>query len=144
MKNDDRPRRETRQRRLVYETVMKRWDHPSAEEIYKDVRKEDERISKATVYRNLKLLSESGEILHVRVAGADRYDRTLGDHVHLHCVLCGLVEDAPEGCDTAQNAFVEEKTGMRILSYRAVYEGICRACRSKTEPKKTSDRGRSR
>ena len=59
--------RNTRQRQLVLDAVRARRDHPSADQIYLDVRAVDGRISRGTVYRNLSILEESGEILHVKV-----------------------------------------------------------------------------
>ena len=49
-------RRNTKQRALVLDAVRARCDHPTAEDIYLDVRRQDDRISRATVYRNLRLL----------------------------------------------------------------------------------------
>ena len=52
--------RNTLQRRLVLETVRRMRNHPTAEEIYLAIAAENPLISEATVYRNLKLLSEQG------------------------------------------------------------------------------------
>ena len=52
--------RNTRQRQLVLDAVRARCDHPSADQIYLDVRAVDDRISRGTVYRNLKVLVEAG------------------------------------------------------------------------------------
>ena len=57
--------RNTLQRRLVLETVRRMRNHPTAEEIYLAIAAENPLISKATVYRNLKLLSEQGESLRI-------------------------------------------------------------------------------
>ena len=67
--------RNTLQRRLVLETVRRMRNHPTAEEIYLAIAAENPLISKATVYRNLKLLSEQGESLRIPIPdGADRFD----------------------------------------------------------------------
>lgn len=57
--------RNTLQRRLVLETVRRMHNHPTADEIFREISAENSLISKATVYRNLKILSEQGEILHI-------------------------------------------------------------------------------
>ena len=54
--------RMTRQRRVILEELRKVKTHPSADEIYEIVRKRLPRISLGTVYRNLEILSESGDI----------------------------------------------------------------------------------
>ena len=66
--------RNTRQRKIVLEAVQEHHDHPSADQIYLEIRAKDPRISRGTVYRNLNILSEEGQITHVKVPGADRYD----------------------------------------------------------------------
>ena len=64
--------RNTLQRRLVLETVQRMHNHPTAEEIFREISSENTLISKATVYRNLKILSEQGEIQHIPIPnGAD-------------------------------------------------------------------------
>ena len=60
-------RRNSKQRQLVLEAVKARCDHPTADQIYLDVRAQDDKISRGTVYRNLGLLSDEGQISQVRV-----------------------------------------------------------------------------
>ena len=52
--------RNTRQRKIVLEAVQEHHDHPSADQIYLEIRTKDPRISRGTVYRNLNILSEEG------------------------------------------------------------------------------------
>ena len=63
--------RETKQRQIVLEAVQAHRDHPCAEQIYEDVCKIDDKISRGTVYRNLGCLAADKKIYHVRVPGAD-------------------------------------------------------------------------
>ena len=74
--------RNTRQRKIVLEAVQEHHDHPSADQIYLEIRAKDPRISRGTVYRNLNILSEEGQITHVKVPGADRYDCRKDFHYH--------------------------------------------------------------
>jgi Fe2+ or Zn2+ uptake regulation protein len=64
-------RRNTRQRQLVLEEVRSRHDHPTAEQIFDEVHKVDEHLSRATVYRNLHLLADEGIILSIKAPGGD-------------------------------------------------------------------------
>ena len=67
--------RNTRQRALVLEAVRSLHNHPTSADVYDAVREKHPSISRATVYRNLNVLTEQGEVLHIPVAGgADRYD----------------------------------------------------------------------
>ena len=60
-------------REPVLEAVRERCDHPTADEIFADVRERAPRVSRATVYRNLRTLARDGQILTIPVAGsADR------------------------------------------------------------------------
>ena len=76
--------RNTLQRRLVLETVQRMHNHPTAEEIFREISSENTLISKATVYRNLKILSEQGEIQHIPIPnGADCFDFNNTPHYHM-------------------------------------------------------------
>ncbi len=123
--------RNTRQKQLVLETVRGHKDHPTADQIYLEVREIDEKISRGTVYRNLNQLSESGELTHVRVPSADRFDRRLDLHYHLFCINCGAVYDAPLTYHMETDSHVSEVTGFDIKRHRMVFEGICQKCQSK-------------
>jgi len=125
--------RSTRQRQLVLDAVRSRCDHPTADEIYIDVRASDSRISRGTVYRNLALLSDAGEILHVKVPGADRYDLRRGPHYHLLCTSCGAVSDLPMPYDPELDEQVSRATGCAISRHRTIFEGICPSCAEKQE-----------
>ena len=124
------PQRNTRQRRLVLDAVRARADHPCADEIYLDVRREDNKISRGTVYRNLNILAESGEITHVKVPSADRYDLRRERHYHCFCVSCGAVFDAPVSYREEYDRKVEEETGFQVLRHRTIFEGLCPQCRA--------------
>lgn len=121
-------RRDTRQKNLVLSAVRGRSDHPTAEQIYEDVHKIDDKISKGTVYRNLNLMSESGEVYHVKVSGADRFDLTTESHYHIICLKCGKVIDAPIDYVGEFDCLTEEKTGYKILRHTMVFEGFCPDC----------------
>lgn len=127
--------RNTKQRRMVYDAVMARHDHPSADDIYQDIRSRNSKISKGTVYRNLNILSEKGEIAHVKVPDADRYDSRLGKHYHMKCKACKRVFDAPMEYIEEYDTAIAAKTGFMIERHRLLFEGICSECR------KTQNRG---
>ena len=121
-------RRNTRQRQLVLDAVCARCDHPTAEDIYRDVHEQDERVSRGTVYRNLNLLDETGAIMAVRTPGAVRFDRRTDAHSHIVCRMCGRVVDAPLPYDEAADATVAAQTGFAVNSHSTVFEGVCPAC----------------
>lgn len=55
--------RNTKQREAIRENLIHRTDHPTADMIYSDIKEEHPNISLGTVYRNLAVLEELGEIL---------------------------------------------------------------------------------
>ena len=84
----------SRQREAIKEFMMTRKDHPTADVVYMNVRKEFPNISLGTVYRNLTLLSDMGELLRLRVGdGVDHFDATTTPHYHFICTDCGAVTD---------------------------------------------------
>lgn len=123
-------RRNTRQRQLVLDAVRTRCDHPTAEDIYLDVRAIDERVSRGTVYRNLNLLAETGAITTVKAPGTMRFDRRCDCHSHIVCTQCGSVADTPLPYDPTLDTSASEHTGFAISSHSIVFEGICPACRA--------------
>ncbi len=128
-KSEDKIRRNTRQKEMVLEEVRNHRDHPSASEIYECVRKIDSKISKGTVYRNLKELSLLGLINHIPVPGADRYDLRVDRHYHIMCLSCGRVDDVPVEYENALDKAVDGAGGYQITGHRTVFEGICPQCR---------------
>ena len=106
--------RNTRQRKIVLEAVQEHHDHPSADQIYLEIRTKDPRISRGTVYRNLNILSGEGQITHVKVPGADRYDCRTDFHYHLICTDCGAVCDAPFSYDPTPDKTIAAESGYRM------------------------------
>lgn len=123
--------RNTKQRGLVLDAVRARCDHPSADDIYIDVRRLDPKISRGTVYRNLSVLAEAGEIMHVRVPAADRYDLRTERHYHMFCLHCGRVTDAPIPYRDELDEGAAAATGFAVARHRTIFEGVCPECREK-------------
>ncbi|MDE7309285.1 MAG: transcriptional repressor [Lachnospiraceae bacterium] len=120
--------RNSRQRKLILDIVALRHDHPTADQIYLDVRTQDSQISRGTVYRNLGILSENGEIANVKVPAADRYDSRLDRHYHMFCTGCKRVFDVPLEYQEQYDEQVEKETGFKISRHRLFFEGLCQEC----------------
>lgn len=131
--------RNTKQRQLVLDTVREHGDHPTADQIYLDVRKKDEKISRGTVYRNLNILSEEGDILHVKVPGTDRFDRRQDLHYHLLCIRCGKVTDLEDPYDESLDRKIGQQSGYRIRRHRIIFEGVCPECQEKEKKELPKD-----
>lgn len=121
----------TEQRRIVYEIVMNACNHPTAEQIYMEAKRIKPDIAMGTVYRNLGILSENGQILHIPIIdGPDRYDKTLSPHEHMLCTGCGQVVDAHIS-DLRQ--LLAEQSGLDIGSYELNLKGICPLCKGRND-----------
>lgn len=84
----------SRQRDSIKEFLATRKDHPTADVVYMGVRQIFPNISMGTVYRNLTLLAEIGEIARLRVGdGVDHFDYDTSPHYHFVCSRCGRVRD---------------------------------------------------
>ncbi len=122
----------SRQREAVIECLRNRHDHPTADALFQTLREEDPKISLGTVYRNLGLLVELGEIRKISTGdGCERYDYITEDHYHFICNHCGRIFDL----DTKQmegihNSVVNENIAT-IDSHELTFYGICKECYKK-------------
>ena len=119
----------SRQREAIKSFLMTRKDHPTADVVYENVRKEFPNISLGTVYRNLTLLSDMGELLRLRVGdGIDHFDATTEPHYHFICKKCGSVIDLEmENLDSI-NDIAGTNFGGRIEGHVAYFYGSCNKC----------------
>jgi Fur family ferric uptake transcriptional regulator len=118
----------TKQRRVILEELRKVDTHPTADRVYAMVRKRLPRISLGTVYRNLEVLSEAGEIQKLESAGTQkRFDGNAEPHLHIRCLVCGKVADAPPGVDLPDVPGCHE-SDFHITGVRVECVGYCPNC----------------
>ena len=121
--------RMTKQRKVVLEELRKTCSHPSADELYEIVRRRMPRISMGTVYRNLEVLSELGEIQKLELSGAlKRYDGHPHRHYHIRCVQCDKVVDAPIAPLNQLEDELYNTTVFEIIGHNLEFTGLCPAC----------------
>jgi len=122
----------TVQRRVVYEALLRSADHPTADQLYHQVRRRLPAISRTTVYRVLETLVELGLAMRVPNRRAVvRYDPNTERHHHLICVVCDRVQDWEGGAmEVAPLEERDELEGYQVLDYSVVIRGICPACRA--------------
>jgi Fur family ferric uptake transcriptional regulator len=119
----------TRQRQIILEELRTVNTHPSADEVYEMVRKRLPRISLGTVYRNLEILSELGEIQKLELGGdLKRFDRNPNKHYHIRCIQCGRVDDAPIAPLNKIENELYGATVFTIIGHRLEFEGLCPRC----------------
>ena len=121
----------SRQRESIKENLMNRYDHPTAETVYLDVKKDYPNISLGTVYRNLSLLSEIGEIQKISSSnGPDRFDGNPKPHFHFFCRKCGQVTDIPCKYPIDFQSQLHDFGGM-VAEESIQFFGICETCLKK-------------
>jgi len=107
--------------------------HPTATWVYDQVRREIPNISLGTVYRDLKLLSQEGQILDIAINGTlNRFDGNTQYHHHLICEQCGRVFDViiKESTERAMVRSVAQGTGFKVTRHHHEFYGLCQDCQS--------------
>lgn len=122
----------SRQRDAVYENLLSRKDHPTAEEVFFELKKTNPSISLATVYRNLSFLKENGSIIGIP-GEVERFDADISPHCHLVCFRCGGVSDIYLGDLHELDEAAEKKSGEKILSHSVCFRGLCTKCATEAE-----------
>lgn len=119
----------SRQREAIKSFLMTRKDHPTADVVYENVRKEFPNISLGTVYRNLTLLSDMGELLRLRVGdGMDHFDADTSPHYHFICQDCGRVIDLDMDSLEAIDNIAGANFGGQIKGHVTYFYGSCENC----------------
>ena len=127
--------RMTRQRQVILEELRKVNTHPSADEVYEMVRKRLPRISLGTVYRNLEILSESGEIKKLEPGSSlKRFDGNPSEHFHIRCIRCNRIADMPMASDFEIDLADMTPTEYEILGHRLEFFGLCPHCSNHSKP----------
>ena len=123
--------RNTTQREIVYQAIRHMKGHATADMIFEGIHREYPSISKATVYRNIRILEKDRKILRISIPnGADYFEVTTDAHYHIKCTSCGRIFDAslpymPELLSREQAADGK----FTISSCSILFEGICPDCK---------------
>lgn len=129
---DARGMRSTSQRRAIIETFFSGPEHLTIEALLTQVRRRDKGIGYATVYRTLKLLTESGVAReHQFGDGLSRYelaDEATRHHDHLICKKCGSITEFEEPRIEVLQEGIAKRFGFRVESHNHEIYGTCREC----------------
>lgn len=131
MNKSDSKRRMTKQRKKILEVLRSTTSHPTADWIYEQVKEDIPNISLGTIYRNLNVLEEMGEIMELNYGSShSRFDGNPENHYHFSCLECGDVMDVeePVHCEIDRN--VEEKMGCDVDYHRMEFFGRCTKCKN--------------
>lgn len=124
--------KKSRQREAILECLKNRWDHPTADDVYKSVIEQIPNISLGTVYRNLTFLSDKNEIVRISTGlGPDHFDAITTPHCHFICKKCGAVYDIDAPLMDENFIGHIDKNFMfgDVKSYSMKFYGICKNCK---------------
>lgn len=127
-------RRNTHQRKVIYEIVKNTDIHPTADWVYEKARAIIPNISLGTVYRNLKLLTEEGYLIELEDGKQSRFDAKLEKHFHLKCSICGNIYDIDY--DKLNLTIYDES--FIVQNVKVMIEGICHKCTVRGKSEKDS------
>jgi len=116
----------TRQRKTILEIIKSSPGHITAEEIYAKAKQIMPSIAIGTVYRNLGLMEEAGEIRRLPIPDKpDKYDKSTEPHEHLICQKCGEIADL---FVSGLREYLKQQTGIEITGYDLNLRYICEKC----------------
>ena len=112
----------------IYEYLCGTKAHPSANMIYNDLKPSIPKLSLGTVYTNLKLFEDFGQVIRVaNVNGFERYDADTSEHVHFVCDECGAVIDIMDA-DIKKAKKACQMGQAKIKNIQIVLHGTCERC----------------
>jgi Fur family ferric uptake transcriptional regulator len=123
--------RSTEQRRLIIDTFFDVHEHITIDSLLKLVRAVDARVGYATVYRTMKLLSESGVVQEHKFGdGFTRYELSDEDahHDHLVCLECGKIIEFEEPQIEALQERIAKRYGFLVRAHKHEMYGLCADC----------------
>lgn len=121
----------SKQRTLLLQELQSRYDHPTADQLYLALRAKMPQISLGTVYRNLAMLDQSGQIRRIVTGSSDRFDGNVSPHYHFICTVCGCTIDL----DFPRDVTLCQRAGAsfdgRIDAHELCFYGLCSECLDK-------------
>lgn len=123
----------TRERATILEAVFKRQDHFSADDLLFHMRQDGMDVSRATLYRNLKLLCKADLLVEADFGhGHLHYERAAGSlHEHLVCKKCGAVTEVNTSRFAEAVQQVATQSGFKVEHHQLKIFGLCKKCQKK-------------
>ncbi len=122
----------TPQRLAVMGALRSRRDHPTADLIYQEVRRQLPAISFNTVYKTLEVLCQKGMVIKVNPLHAvARYDGVTGHHAHLICRQCHQIIDLDWEASEVPALPAADLHGFQIEHPSLTFWGVCPGCQQR-------------
>ena len=119
------------QRELIKTYLLNNLSHPTAEDVYNGLKKDNPNLSLATVYRNLKLLTDEGiaEVV-AAIDGKEHFDAVFQKHDHFICTKCGRIFDLGYESILTKDDYKKFGNEFEISDHKLNLYGICTACKA--------------
>ena len=119
----------SKQRESIKEYLLSTKEHPTADIIYQHVREENPKISLGTVYRNLTLLVELGEVRKISTGdGTDHFDADTSAHSHYFCRCCHRLMDV-DVTPSVEQILAASSAGIGTVEHASLlFTGVCKDC----------------
>lgn len=120
----------TETRKAVITYMVTAHHHPSAEQIYRDLKPQYPHMSLATVYNNLKVLIEHGFVTEIKLShdNTTYFDFMGHHHLHIACERCGKITDFVDVDIPHIKKEAEEQTHYKVTKTQLLIYGICTDC----------------
>ncbi len=121
----------TSQRALILNIIRQGKGHLDADEVYRQAREKQPRLSLSTVYRTLQTLKRLGliEELHFDEAHHHYEIKPPAEHHHLACLGCGHVVEFKYPLARLIKRNVSEVKDFEIINTELRMDGYCPKCR---------------
>lgn len=118
----------SKKRDIIFKEIINNKEHPTADTIYENLKKDYPNLSLGTVYRNLTQLEKNGYIKKITIPGSPvRYEPDLREHDHFVCVQCGKIVDVEKISADYFEKSLKDKD-ITILSSYTIFSGLCKEC----------------
>ncbi len=122
----------TPQRIAVFRVMEGNSSHPSADDIYREIKKDYPNTSMATIYNTLESLKELGLIRELTIEPDRRhFDPDASPHHHIICTRCRRIEDIFEELPEVTRLPASVEAGFNLQGYNVEFYGVCKACSKK-------------
>ena len=123
--------RATNQRLAIIRALIDHPDHPSAEDIYRHLKRSHPTLSLATVYKTLQVMGDMGALLTIETGASSlRFDGRTHPHHHAVCDQCGKVYDVDFNKHPVDLNTKGILQGFKVKSVKVIFAGICHLCQT--------------
>ncbi len=120
--------RTTAQKSFIFGYLKSVKSHPTAEAIYREVKKKLPNISQGTIYRVLNNFKDKGQIQAIDTKDTIHFDADISDHAHFICEECGNVYDVITECSECGILKTKKTKVGKINKYQIKFYGTCKKC----------------